>query len=846
MNILNAFTRKSLVQNRTRTLVTIIGIILSMALFTAVIEGAYSGQQFLIRAEIAKNGSYMLYYHDIDEIQAAELAADSDVKNHAEWRRVGWAEIGSQNEDKPYLLIKSVSDHFTDLVSLHLTSGRMPESEGELLLPNHLAANGGVKYELGDVLTLNVGRRTSDGEDIDEDYLFTAGADEKITDVSEKIYTVVGFYERLSGDLEYRRCPGYTALTVGDGGKIGEFLELKSISRVLDFEQRHPSMHHERHSDLMHVSGVLGSGYLATMLYGFAGILVFLVAFGSISLIYNSFSISVSERTRQFGILKSVGATKKQIRRSVLYEALFLSGIGIPIGLIVGCAGIGITLYLLRDAFSAFLMADSSVQIGLVVNPVALLVAVAVCLVTTLISAWIPAKKAMRVSAIEAIRQTGDVKIKAKEVKTSRLTERLFGFEGTMASKNFKRNRKRYRSTVISLFLSVVLFISASSFSAYLTDAVSGVGSFYDTAEDITYYTAGNERSDPGELMAALSGVNGIRESIYYEEKLAELIVPARDLHKSAMEVLELDEGGETITLTVQAIFIDDGSFNRLCEDNRLEAERYYDAKNLRFLVYNHCTTQIYEGDSVRWNTFELFEKNAFPLSALAATAPDEAATVTIDTELNAPPFAMPTRWFFLYAPYSMRKSFTDLDQFYQTSFAFSTENHGEAYNAMKKLLEDKGMDTTRLNDRAADRNTIRMLVLVMNVFAYGFIILISLIAVANVFNTISTSISLRRREFAMLKSIGLGENGFMRMMNYECIIYGTKGLLWGLPVSALVTYAIYRVTNVGVGMAFYIPWYSVAIAVGSVFAVVFATMLYATGKIKKDNPIDALKNENL
>ncbi len=138
------------------------------------------------------------------------------------------------------------------------------------------------------------------------------------------------------------------------------------------------------------------------------------------------------------------------------------------------------------------------------------------------------------------------------------------------------------------------------------------------------------------------------------------------------------------------------------------------------------------------------------------------------------------------------------------------------------------------------------MVVTIVNVFSYGFIILISLIALANVFNTISTSILLRRREFAMLKSIGLSEKGFGKMMNYECLIYGARSLLFGLPAALLMTYWIYRVTSNAIDRSFYVPWNGVVIAVASVFIVVFATMLYSTRRIRKDNPIDALRNENL
>ena len=123
---------------------------------------------------------------------------------------------------------------------------------------------------------------------------------------------------------------------------------------------------------------------------------------------------------------------------------------------------------------------------------------------------------------------------------------------------------------------------------------------------------------------------------------------------------------------------------------------------------------------------------------------------------------------------------------------------------------------------------------------------LISLIAAANVFNTITTNINLRRREFAMLKSVGMTAKGMNKMMNFECIMYGTKALIYGLPVSAGVTFLIYRAINEGIDTDFFIPWRAVIIAVLSVFIVVFSTMMYSMSKIKKDNPIDALKNENI
>lgn len=887
MNILHRFTRKSLMANRSRTLVTIIGIILSMALFTAVIEGAYSGQQFLIRSVEEKDGRWLVFDAELTQKQADALRETEGIADSAVWQEVGWGEIGSLNEYKPYLLVESIDDGIESMLSVHLVSGRLPENENEILLPAHLASNGGVHYSEGDTLKIALGQRVDEsGAALSAFSAIEDGKTELIRAAKEHRYNVVGVYERLSTEVEDIRCPGYTALTRGGGtGDYTVFYTLKHPASVLKWCDAHPSEGFLRiHSDLRRFNGVFGSESFNLLLYGFAGVLVFLIAFGSISLIYNSFSISVSERTRQLGILKSVGATKKQIRASVLYEALVLSAVGIPAGLIVGCAGIGTTLYCLRDAFTGMLFTGSTTQMRLVLHPLALLISAVVCLVTTLISAAIPARRAIHVSPIDSIRQTADVKLKAKEVRTSRFTEKLFGFEGTMASKNFKRNRRRYRSTIVSLFLSVVLFISASSFCAYLTDSVNSAADT-EHSTDIQYYTVGDHKENPDEVLKMLR-VDGVTDALYYDMEGRDLYLP-RDIVAA-----NLSSGADVETWFGYLIFVQDDAFRALCEANDLDSAPYFDPEHPMALIWNENRQQVEKNGHYQWiNTptldvsklpgkiyipepkeldgyifgdittledgtsiaiyYPIDEKSGEPQWDQPKEFPESEFETRVPFEIGAAieqtTFGLGARQFTLYYPYSMEAAVLGEENLmYQTYFAFQAPEHAKVFDAMKTKLNDAGMDATRLHDSAADEESVRMLVKVVNVFSYGFIILISLIAVANVFNTISTNVSLRRREFAMLRSIGLGNNGFRRMMNYECIIYGVKGLVWGLPAAIGMTWVIWRITNQAFESSFYVPWYSIAIAVGSVFLVVFITMLYAMDKIKKDNTIDALKNENI
>ena len=909
MNIFHRFTLASLKKNRVRTLVTVIGIMLSMALLTAVIEGANSGMQYLVRAETGRVGAFHGYWREVEADKVSGLARAEDVNKTAAFYRVGHAQVcDGEVKLTRYLQIESMGAGLTDLVAVHLTAGRMPENEREIILPDRYVEQV-ARVRVGDTLTLSVGQRTLNGEPIAAHKEYEEN--EELTDCRELTYTVVGIFEKLDTVIDNGYSPSYIALTAGEAtGPATVFFTLKHPARFYSVmkDNLNAGIGYDwaAHSALLAYSGSFRNGALTRLMYGLVTVLVVLIAFGSISLIYNSFSISVSERTRQFGILKSVGATKKQIRGAVLYEALVLCGIAIPLGAGVGCAGIGITLYCLRDSFHLILSDTSDVKMKLVVSWVGLGMAALLCLAIALISAWIPARRALSVSPIQAIRQSTDIKISRREVKTSRLTQKLFGFEGMMASKNFKRNRKRYRSTVVSLFLSVTLFISAAAFCNYLKASVSSITS-RDSGADIVYYTH-DLRETPDALLEKLCRANGVERGAYLATRYESLRLPEGTLTKSYREIFSDIMGSDTDGLyDMNLCAVSDAEFLRFTKAAGIDGERYLTSEEPMGLLYNHGSRYVRDasdasGSRAKWTTYTLFapsatvgtyesrrirseidgysfiaqdkdgdgrylylskedkavyratgddaEREAF-LNAHAKRISEAEAVQVLSFRLGgtveAVPLGMSEDKPFLIYPYSRIAEVTKIDPSEDViAFCFEAPAHAAAYADMKRILSDAGQSTSRLFDNAQTLESMRSTVTVVNVFSYGFIILISLIAVANVFNTISTNIALRRREFAMMKSVGLTTRGMHKMLNYECLIYGIKGLALGLPVSFLSTLAIWLVVGQAVEQPFMIPWAAVAIAVGSVFAVVFATMLYAGGKLRRDNPIDALKNENL
>lgn len=892
MNILNKYTDRSLRLNRTRTLVTIVGILLSVCLITAVIEGAYSGQQYLIRVEQVSSGSFTGYYDSMDARQLQALQAMDGVEQTGALEEVGYADIGSENEYKPYLYIEAASGDMEALAAIHLTGGRMPENDGELLLPDHLYDNGNVRFSLGDTLTLSVGQRQSGGSVLTQSNPFVPG-EETLENTVEKTYTVVGFYERLHYLIEDYSAPGYTAITGGRGnGSFTVFFSLKHPGKAFEFvEQAGFPNGYTLNSSLINLYGATSNNYLATTLYGLAAVLVLLIMFGSISLIYNSFSISVSERTRQFGILKSVGATKKQLTGAVLHEALALCVVAIPLGLVVGCLGIGITLHLLQGTFDS-IVGISGVKMQLRLSPVGLAVAAAVGLLTALISAWLPARRAVRRPAIDSIRQSADIAIRGRQVRTSRLTYRLFGFAGLLASKNFKRNRKQYRATVLSLFMSLVLFISASSFSSYLRDSVSA--NTEAAACDLAYYTYADENGQPmqdaDELLSLLGSVPGVTDAMYADTWYDTLTFDRRLLSEDALA--QVSAGEDRLLLSAHICFVDEAYFARLLEENGLDPAAYADHDSPTALIYDHTCETIFYADGARYASYDVLRESALPAtvelvkckpvegymeagttydengqllyvyiseepddSQASDTAAEDVLYLTaqeaevrtplkLGARISAQPLCGSETVTILYPQWAEQAVMGYVCN--ARDLYFTAQNASAAYEEMTVRLRESGNPTSQLTNIAARFDSDRAMTTVLDVFSYGFILLISLIAAANVFNTISNNIGLRRREFAMLKSVGMTTGGFQRMMNYECLLYGLKALLWGLPVSFGVTWLIYRAVANAFVVQFYIPWVSVLIGVCSVFAVVFVSMLYAMRKIRQENPIDALRSENL
>ncbi|OPJ60599.1 ABC transporter permease [Clostridium oryzae] len=859
MNIFNKVTLQSMKKSRTRTLVTVMGVILSAALITGVITFGVSLMHYMANGAAQKYGDWHVQFPNVTSSFVQERNHDQAVDNTAFYENIGYVKLnGVKTPNKPYAFIAGFNKKAFHTLPITMMEGRQPKNDGEIIVPLALEVKGSVKFAVGDKLSLDVGSRMNGNKNLGQHSPYISGK-ETLVPKAKKTYTVVGIY--LKPYFEESSAPGYTLITkVGPQGKADNFslfVKLKNPRRVHSYGKTTAVNHsYVFNDDVLRFMGLSENGVFNTFLYSLGGIVIAIVMIGSIFLIYNSFNISLNERTHQFGILSSVGATAKQLRNSVLFEGLCVGAMGIPIGVIVGLGSIDIVISVVAKKFNSILYAN--VPFNLTISLPAIIVAAVVSIVTILISAYIPAKKAANTPIMESIRQTNEIKVQSKAIKTSKLSQRIYGLEGTLALKNFKRNKKRYRSIVLSLVLSVVLFISTSSFIIDIKQW-SGESKEYNNY-DISFATQDMDDRELLSLYGKLKTAPGVYQSTCQAIMDCSGTAKASDLSDSYWKNKGSHSQNQIVNLLIEMQFLDDSTYIKIIKSLGLPVDEYT-GQNAKFISVAKVSEHFKDNKTHHVNELaNLFKRSTmnFTITQKTNSKIKMAQQRNIRTKFvnivppgptktleNTPikKSAKDSLSFSVIAPYSLKDKYIPADIKVDKGFTFKSKSPSQSTAEMSNIIKSAGITASyNLTNFSEMLEQNRNMVFIANVFSYTFVILISLIAIANVFNTISTNIKLRRRELAMLRSVGMSDRDFQKMMNFECGFYGMKALLFGLPIASISSWLIYKV--MGGNSNFVFPWASTGISVFSVFFIVFITMLYSTSKIKRENIIDSLRDD--
>lgn len=406
---------------------------------------------------------------------------------------------------------------------------------------------------------------------------------------------------------------------------------------------------------------------------------------------------------------------------------------------------------------------------------------------------------------------------------------------------------------MLSLGLSIVLFVSANAFVMDMQQASTMAAAV--TTYDIGFATQDMDDNEMLSLYNQLKTADDVYESSYQALMTYSCAAKASDLSDAYWENAGSHGPDETVNLPMDLQFLDDRSYLNMIASLGLPAEEYT-GPNAKLVAVAKM-----EGQANVDQLNDLFTQSAldFTIAPQINGEPqmEQGRNINLTFVETVPPDTLPVPgnsgtensfFFRVMAPYSLKDQFETPDtQVVVKGLTFRSTNPTQSTAEMETMIQGAGI-TANYNlyntYKMMDEN--RNYIFIVNVFADTFIIMISLIAVANVFNTISTNIKLRRRELAMLRSVGMSDRDFQKMMNFECVFYGLRALLFGLPIAAIASWLIYKGMVLG-GMdaiVFVFPWNSMAISVLSVLFVVFITMLYAVSKIKKENIIDALRDD--
>lgn len=934
MNLMKTLTLKNLKLNRKRTIVTIVGIILATALLSALVTLVSSFQYSMIEYQKQKDGDFHVKFSNVKMSELSEFKNNRNIESTFETMGMGFAKLdGCKNEDKPYAYVMATDEAGFERGCFKLIEGRMAKNEDEIVIPRHLKTNGRIDIKVGDEITLDVGKRYDSNTEgvISENCAYEHEA-ETLTDTVTKHYKVVGIMERPGYGMEDYSAAGYTFVTYSDelaaidNGTKSEASEADTTLTVYSrytqkalrnkdavtadiigvdeklFEKANNSsveMSSEESDRFLKEMenakyDIYMNGYLINYecvfpidgsfkaLFTVAAVVALIIILTSVYCIKNSFNISITEKIRQYGMLASVGATRRQIKSSVKTEAAMLGVIGIPVGTMSGI----LASLILVNVVNALSAGWLNVALSFHTSLPALILAVILSIATIYFSATGSARRAAKVTPLEAIRNTKEIKIKSAKLKTPAIIGRIWGIGGVISYKNIKRNNKKYRTTVTSIVICSVTFIVISYF---MSVAFSMVGmSYASTDYNIGINMSCKKDIDIEKLTKLVSGIEGVDDYLVgagydfdvskpkYTKEYGEY---CRQLYADSEDVSQM------FLITV----LDDKSYDKYASDAGIK-----NAAAGAILV-NKCTFDVYNENSSKYakKEMELYKYKAGDTIECGYNVYDDASSddnaveggtesstednsgyvdeetinngvrKTVDVTIAGVTDKVPIGYkgysntlLFMnqkgfeslwgdgkngneikpgYASYSAYVVAENADE-YQDTFEKETEENPEysqisfyVSNLDKEMRDEKSLFT------------------LLGVFAYGLIVVIALIGITNIINTLSTGMELRSREFATLRSIGMTDKQFAGMVRLESVFISVKALVIGVPLGILISYLLCVMMNRMDDAIIYEPPYkAIILCIVVVIMLIYAIMKLSMTKLRHNNIIETIKNENL
>lgn len=860
MNLYTSLTLRYLKQNKRRTLVTIIGIILATALICGIGNICTSFMDYQMRDKIQSSGSFYATFTDIDKEKASVITKSSGVSEYGYKKNLGSVILDKKNSTS--LDINVFDKNTINSFQITLKKGSYPKNESELIVTQDLLNKWNKK--IGDKITLNLGELIYDD----------MGMISKLKNSQKTTFKIVGTLDKAPYNSKLFAIAGFDINTVNKNEKFDVSICTKnpkdiyktaiSIGKNIGLVQKDDPQDESYNYDeqanlyfkdieynegLLRLLGASSYSNINITLLLIVGLVASLVIIATIATIYNSFSIAISERKKQFGILNSIGATKSQIMKFVFLEGFLVSIVGIPIGLLSGTVAIDIVFKVIKTFFKTSMFGELDLRV--VFSPIVLILSTLVILLTIFISAIIPAINAAKISPLEAIKNSSNLKV--GKIKSSKLVKKIFKTEGELAYKNLRRNKGKFRITLFSLVISIVIFISFNGFVDMFIEANQiNYGSI---TNDLTLYENNLlTKEEVQKTIDELKKINGLKDVAIDKGYNLNVHVDEKNINKDLRESLKqsdyVDMDNSTYNFfdsklytpgdfSISNIKLSEGKFDRKTAkaENGVILVRYsYQeslAKKGKVVLSNYkvgdtlnCTITSYDSD-------EKESEKEVKLKILAIT--DEI--LTGNQQYPETSFGVVA-----YDDLIPSLGITD-DKSSSNLYYVATNQEKSTRDEVKKVAEENNLSVIDSIDEA---QKLEQTMNVMKIFVYGFIVVISLVSVTNIINTISTNINLRKREFAIIKSIGVTPQGFKKMIYMESILYGILSLLYGIPIGICMNLLMNKILEGVITVQTLIPYKAILICVVAIFIITFIASYIPLKKISKENIIDNIRQESI
>ncbi|MBV4425977.1 ABC transporter permease [Clostridium tyrobutyricum] len=830
-------TVKYLKSNKKRSILTIVGIVLSVALISTIgffIVGIQNAEIESIKNDY---GSWHVMYQAPDDDLIAKVNSNPKVS------RSGIFEMDKQVKVDKNISISPIkaTGKALELLPYQIESGRLPQNNNEIAIENWVIGYMGKDVRLGNQIKLK-GR----------EYKLVGVLKNTVSSQKEKS----GIFLSKVNNIDKSKSALIAEISSKTNLKkaVSELNALPKSKNVKINGKYTASV--VNNSPLIDMEGGGDGNSGLSQIYGSIAVIIGIVVIATIAVIYNSFQISVVERIKQFGLLQAIGMTPSQIRKMVFREASILSIIGIPLGVLLGI----IAIYIIQIVFKA-IGGDSVMHIKLAISPKVMIISAAVALVSIYLSAFLPALFAGRISPLVAINgRTSITKEKIKRRKNT-IVKRLFGFEGDLAYKNIKRNRRRYRITVFSIVISVVLFITFKSFmdmTLNVSDNLNESKNIHFSVVMDSNVSSKNSTINPG-IINDISKLNTVQKvyKVYDNYKFNEFIDPQNGIS----EIRDLGSIYKDVSLN---------GYNKILMTGGLDV---YDNNSLKSARKYIKSGSIDIGKLNNENGIILIEKNRIVNEKTDKQRYGKIADIKVGDKIELQ-FNKQTD---LKVNNSKINKVTVMAILKDDPFDFWGVQNGlkiiTTENVAKKLMSNSNLNVNSLNivlknindenrakeqiqnitksipsitviDQLDQNRSTKSSILIVKILIYGFVVIVSIIGSINIVNTLTTNIILRKREFAALKSIGLTQRGLKKMITLEGLLYAVVGTIYGSIISCGLSYMIYRGISGIRESTWPVPWSGMIIAAAAAVIIGYISTLSPLSRINRENIIDTIRQD--